>query len=175
MAISTILWLSGDSKFSCFSNVSFVVDLSRVTKWRARSLIFSSLAQPLSPQWCHDSGQQLKCGAMKARYISILNSKGNIFFKRLRTATCWLTVRQILRIYPSNLSLLSIVTPKSSISSSIGITVPSQVNTGFLSTLSKVIAWYFEWFLLCPSPLLPIYNVIQFKCCNFYFTRLFPL
>ena len=84
---------------------------------------------------------------MKVRYISILNSKGNIFFKRLRTATCWLTLRQILRICPSNLSLLSIVTPRSSISSWIGITVPSQVNTGFLSTLPKVIAWYFEWFL----------------------------
>ena len=26
---------------------------------------------------------------------------------------------------------------------------------------------------MCPSPLLPIYNVIQFKCCNFYFY--FPL
>ena len=26
---------------------------------------------------------------------------------------------------------------------------------------------------MCPSPLLPIYNVIQFKCCNFYFTRFF--
>ena len=37
---------------------------------------------------------------------------------------------------------------RSSISSWIGITVPSQDNTGFLSTLPKVIAWYFEWFLL---------------------------
>ena len=44
-------------------------------------------------------------------------------------------------------SLLSRVMPRSSISSWIGITVPSQVNTGFLSTLPKVIAWYFEWFL----------------------------
>ena len=49
MAILTILWLSGDCRFSCFSNVSYVVDLSRVTKRRARSLIFSSLAQPLLP------------------------------------------------------------------------------------------------------------------------------
>ena len=31
--------LSGDSKFSCLSNVSYVVDLSRVTKRRARSVI----------------------------------------------------------------------------------------------------------------------------------------
>ena len=31
-------------------HVSYVVDLSRVTKRRARSLIFSSLAQPLLPQ-----------------------------------------------------------------------------------------------------------------------------
>ena len=84
---------------------------------------------------------------MKARYISVLNSKGNIFFKRLRIATGWLTLREILRICPSNLSLLSIVTPRSSISSWLGITVPSQVNTGFLWTLPKVTAWYFEWFL----------------------------
>ena len=26
---------------------------------------------------------------------------------------------------------------------------------------------------MCPSPLLPIYNVIQFKCCNLCFTRFF--
>ena len=83
---------------------------------------------------------------MKARYISILNSKGNIFFKRLRTATCWLTLREILQIFRSNLSLLSIGTPRSSISSWLGITVPSQVNTGFLSTLPKVIAWYSFFF-----------------------------
>ena len=136
----TILWLSRDSRFRCFSNLSYVFDLSRVTKRRARSLIFSSLPEPLSPQWCHDSEQKLKCGAMKARYISILdsvNSKGDIFFRRLRTATCWLTLRQILWMCPSNLSLLSRVTPSSSISSWIGMTVPSQVNTWFLSTLPK--------------------------------------
>ena len=45
------------------------------------------------------------------------------------------------------LDLLSRVTLRSSISSWIGITVPSQVNTGFLSTLPKVVAWNFEWFL----------------------------
>ena len=34
----------------CFRNVSYVVDLSRVTKRRARSLIFPSLPEPLLPQ-----------------------------------------------------------------------------------------------------------------------------
>ena len=142
-----IIWLSGDMRFSCLSNVSYVVDLSRVTK----SLLIdffrfagTSFATVIPRLW---TVIKMRCNESTI-YISALNSKGNIFFRRLRTATCWLALRQILRIWPSNLSLLSGVTPRSSSSFWTRITVPSQVNTGFLSTPPKVIAWYFEWFLL---------------------------
>ena len=118
-----------------------------------RNLFYHSDATTLNSnwnavQWKHDI------------YLSSIQ-QAIFFFKRLRTATCWLTLRQILRICPSNLSLLSRVTLRSSISSWIGITVTSQVNTGFLSTLPNVIAWYFEWFFFHLIEFIPLINLSQ--------------
>ena len=60
------------------------------------------------------------------------------------------------------ISLLSRVMPRSSISSWIGITVPSQVNTGFLSTLPKVIYCLIFWMISFHFiEFIPLINLFQ--------------
>ena len=134
-----------ESRLSCLSNVSYVVDLTG-HKAKGSFIEFFKFAgtslTTVMPQlwtvikmWCNESTIST-CPQVKKQYFLQTIENSNL-----------LTLQQILQICPSNFSLLSRVAPRSSNSSWIGIMVPSEVNTGFLLTLPKVIAWYFEWFL----------------------------
>ena len=66
---------------------------------------------------------------MNGKYFLI--SRGRMFLKRFNTASCWNTFLVTLAICLSNVSLLSIVTPRRVRSSRTGIVALSQWNFGF--------------------------------------------